>query len=60
MVQLGKLLHQFKTKEQQLQEANELLQQNKIEREQNFQSELIELCKKYSVSLSSQITITAN
>ncbi len=49
-----------KTKEQQLQEANELLQQNKIEREQNFQSELIELCKKYSVSLSSQITITAN
>jgi UDP-N-acetyl-D-mannosaminuronate dehydrogenase len=52
--------NQEKTKEQQLQEAAKLLQQNKIERELAFQNELAELCKKYGVNISTQIIITAN
>lgn len=49
-----------KSKEQLLQEASELLQQNKIEREKQFQIELSELCQKYGVTISTQIIITAN
>ena len=49
-----------KTKEQQLQEAAELLQQNKIDRELAFQNELKELCQKYGINISTQIIITAN
>lgn len=49
-----------KSKEQLLQEAIELMQQNKIEREKQFQIELSELCQKYGVNISTQIIITAN
>ena len=49
-----------KSKEQLLQEASELLQQNKIEREKQFQIELSELYQKYGVTISTQIIITAN
>ena len=49
-----------KSKEQLLQEAAKLLQQNKIERELDFQNELSELCQKYGVTISTQIIITAN
>ena len=52
--------NQEKTKEQQLQEAAKLLQQNKIEREKQFQIELAELCQKYGINISTQIIITAN
>lgn len=49
-----------KDSQQKLQEAAELLQENKRQREQAFQQELVELCHKYGVNLSSQILITAN
>ena len=49
-----------KTKEQLLQEAIELMQQNKIEREKQFQIELSEQKQKYGVTISTQIIITAN
>ena len=49
-----------KNEQQKLQEAAELLQENRKKREQAFQQELVELCHKYGVNLSSQILITAN
>lgn len=42
-----------------LQEAAQLLQENKQQRERAFQAELMELQKKYGVSVSTQIVITA-
>ena len=61
MVQHGLIIKVMeKTKEQLLQEAIELMQQNKIEREKQFQIELSELCQKYGVTISTQIIITAN
>ena len=61
MVQHGLIIKVMeKSKEQLLQEAIELMQQNKIEREKQFQIELSELCQKYGVTISTQIIITAN
>ena len=49
-----------KSKEQLLQEAIELMQQNKIEREKQFQIELSELCQKYGVTISQpQLIVSA-
>lgn len=42
-----------------LQEAAELLQKHKQNRENEFQRELQLLCEKYGIKLSTQIVITA-
>jgi hypothetical protein len=49
-----------KSQQEKLQEAAQLLQENRNQREQQFQKELAALCHKYGVNLSSQILITAN
>ena len=48
-----------KTQEQKLQEAAELIHQNRIERENAFNKQLSELMQKYGVEIIPQIIIKA-
>lgn len=47
------------SEDQKIRNAYELLQQHKVDRENAFKQELDELCKKYGVSLTTKILITA-